>query len=210
MLPTLKAYINETIEYYFAKVQRPNGSFYAVRIQDESITHTAYVLKCLCDYSKQFPSDEKQEDLRTIIEKAETYLIGQLSKRSQNPNEPQLFNRRIDIKNHERFEEFIISRNPKKYEKYEHCAELIVAETLIKVIEYHNNDHPEAATMLSWLAATYIPTVKCPNVKKILIPSERVELQYPIYYIYYYRMFISDFIKLLGANPDMLKSEEKP
>ena len=35
-------------------------------------------------------------------------------------------------------------------------------------------------------------------------------IKYPIYYIYYYRMFISDFIKLLDANPDMLKSEEKP
>ena len=190
----ISTFIHETIHYYFKEVQQPNGSFYAVNDTEESITHTAYVINSLITYCEKFPNNEFTAAAQTILTNAADFLILELSRRSTPLHDANEQQRRMEIKDYERFEDFKFA--DKAPENYEHCVELIVAEALVKIIQNGIKCDNETLRLLFWLASTYINTVDC-RANSVYIRGKKDAPRFPIYYIYYYRMFLCDFIQLL-------------
>lgn len=175
------------------------GAFKRYADTEFSVTHTAYVVKSLQQYVRQ----QAQPDpvVLQILAPAVDYLL--------NAVEQMQVQGGFFFKDWERFENFCDSdpeemgSNPLKGtygERYEHCAELIVAEALIKIAE-NTNDGPlcdRVMQLLQWLFDTYAATSVKQRHDNIFIKSARPkELMYPIYYLYYYRMFLWDYLSLL-------------
>ena len=200
--------IHSTVRF-FANNQH-SGGFKKGR--NLSITHTSYVIKSLHNYLMLWNKPAREEDIdtdkikmaRDVIEKASEYLLTELESRS-NPGE---WRRTLKVEEQERSEKFQF--DDIHSENYEHCAELIVAETLIKTYNYFKNNDPHQAErsqrLLIWLAAICILSADRESAIPIAIKSNLGTSEWhPIYYVYYYRMFVSDFTKLLKENPDFYK-----
>jgi hypothetical protein len=175
---------------YFASIQNSDDGSCKKTDADEntSITHTAYVIKSL--YAFLSSINQPHEKAEEILSPAVRYLIEKVEKMKEN--------NQFQARNFERFEVDPDSNNIENIDQYEHCVELIVAETLIKIRERNADYTDRAAECLEWLLYNYIN--KPHRFKKvddmIFIRGEQQKLKYPIFYIYYYRMVLTDYRRL--------------
>ncbi len=173
-----------------------------------SLTHTAYVLKSLDTYvsAADTRGTEAATLAESIIEKAAAYIESRVG--AMCATEGLSF--RDD---EERFDSFA---SPKKSdesaplrstkgEKFEHCAELIVAEALCKIAA--REESPTKRRALTDMIQTLMYRFSSARVEyakgdtDIRILSCRPEaLKHPIYYVYYYRMAILDYLLLLDSE----------
>lgn len=214
----LNTYINEILNY-FEDIQNTVTGAFRIRVKDESspvqsttkdsITHTAYVIKSLYIYREQRHNEEKSiTKTQSMLEKATKYLLTRLEEMKKNNT--------LSIQPFERFERFFDENYKedneefrKKAENYEHCAELIAAEALIK-IAWHSEKHgKQAFVLLYWLLSTYITSgvIIDNGPVDFMIKGENPELPYPIYYAYYFRMVMSDYLRLLQKRDADQKKE---
>lgn len=176
----------DSIFNYFKTVQTPNGSFSRLMDEDSeeqgSVTHTAYVIKSLFEFL-----DESSYSNKTLDD-AISYLLGRV--------EEMMSSDSFDFSEWERFE--IDRDDTSGAEQYEHCAELIVAETLIKIAEKKDKYFDRAITCLEWMMDKFCGESErfYRKYNQIFIKGAQEHLTYPIFYIYYYRMVLMDYLLL--------------
>lgn len=214
----LNTYINKILNY-FEDIQNTVTGAFCIRVKDESspvqsttkdsITHTAYVIKSLYIYREQRHNEEESiTKTQSMLEKATTYFLSRLSEMQKD--------NALSIQPFERFERFFDENYQedneefrKKAENYEHCAELIAAEALIK-IAWHSEQYGEQAfALLDWLLSTYTASgvIIDNGPVDFMIKGENSELPFPIYYAYYFRMVMSDYLRLLQKRDAEQKEE---
>ncbi|MBR4016978.1 MAG: hypothetical protein IKK11_04100 [Oscillospiraceae bacterium] len=192
------------IMQFFRKEQRKSddhmtGAFKRYADSEYSITHTAYVIKSLYQYiCSGGPESQMAEE---IMQVAIRYFVPAVQK--------QMYSGKMVFDEFERFENFCDSdpENPLEEnllestygDRYEHCAELIIAETLVKIAEYTRDEnlYNDILQILEWIFTTYSATSVVRYQDTIRIKGCRTDLCYPIYYLYYYRMFLWDYLSLL-------------
>lgn len=194
--------LDKTIESFdgqFCKHGRDFGAF--KNGNDYSITHTAYIIKSLYAYIARFGNGAcgasgDIQSAKSIIKYATEYLLSRLERMREND--------KLDFAEHERFEKFYVAplrpfdakSDGHTFENYEHCSELIVCETLVKILNDHTDER--AFECLQWMVQKYIGESGqiCYERDFLYINGKRGKDSFPIYYLYYYRMFLFDYLSL--------------
>lgn len=203
----LDIYIDEILNYFEDVQNTVTGAF--MKNESDSITHTAYVIKSLYIYREQRHSEEDPiTKTQSMLEKATKYLLTRLEEMKKNNT--------LSIQPFERFERFFDENYKedneefrKKAENYEHCAELIAAEALIKIAWHSEKYGKQAFALLDWLLSTYTTSgvIIDNGPVDFMIKGENSELPFPIYYAYYFRMVMSDYLRLLQKRDAEQKEE---
>lgn len=176
------------------------GAFRRFERTEFSVTHTAYVIKSLYQYAQDH--GDETGGLQSILDPAIDYLVKRVDEMKENG--------RVYFRDFEVFEDFCDSEDASldndglrsTYgEKYEHCAELIVGEALIKIAEYTRDEALCSRVMeqLRWLFNSYTEDKRVIGLDgdTLRVKGIRDFLPYPIYGLYYYRMFLWDYLLLL-------------
>ena len=185
-----------------------SGAFCRKGDSEISRTHTAYVIKSLHGYLQQ--TENPTPFVREILADAENYLLGCI-------RDARLHND-MRFYEFERFENFCAPRFKDEKnspyhsnfgEKYVHCAELLVAEALIKIAGNPENSpcvREEATSLTDWLLHIYnkqiitnenhLLLVKGTNPDFDYLDYDYPPLNYPIFHLYYYRMVMWDYLQL--------------
>lgn len=194
------------ILYYFKDRQnKDDGAFSrsSVGNRSSSLTHTAHVTKSLFSFlNDYFIGEQESEIARLILAKTAPYIVGRVKEMRKRGS--------FTISDFERFEideEIKAAYGNKNMDQYEHSSEFIVAITLMKIAKAMPEYKKEAVSCINWIMNIYLG----PNSKKIVrngatllvTGSQERELPYPIFYIYYYRMMLHDYMKFIDGSEDM-------
>ena len=193
--------------------QKENGAFIRNVGEPDSVTHTAYVVKSLCQYMHM--TTDVPDVMKQVVNRGVAYLV----KRANQMMKSNTWHLNDD---YERFEHFCAPEPPRDAkeksllksnhkEKYEHCAELILAEALIKAAMWTDDKEmrQQILKLLRWVFVSYVSNLDIVRDDErdfntrddfIKIPGHNKNLKYPIYYLYYYRMFLWDYLLLLEAH----------
>lgn len=177
-----------------------HGAFRRFERTEFSVTHTAYVIKSLYQYMQD--CGDAHGKLRRILTPAVDYLLRRVETMKQNGE--------IRFQDWELYEDFCDSEKDdhdgdglkSTYgEKYEHCAELIIGEAMIKIAENTEDSAlgHRVMDLLKWLVGTYCrdKRVESRDGETVRVKGLRDFLPYPIYGLYYYRMLLWDYLLLL-------------
>lgn len=187
------------------------GAFRRFSEWEYSVTHTACVIKSLYNYRSHLEKGgQTNQTVEAILDRADRYLLDRVAEMQAEG--------RLSFQDFERYENFFAKDPDDKDndllesnygETYEHCAELILAEALIKIAGRPSPVSEKAYALLCWLLHTYLKkgngTVEERRGQYLLIRGTNPNLPYPIYYAYYFRMVMSDYLLLLKK-----RKEEKP
>lgn len=173
----------------------------------ESKTHLAYVLNSLTNFIA------KTDDIPEQIRKEAEHTIGtckdlllDLFCVRDSFNDGELYERFEDRRAVAGKPEIVAPPNLNAFFEtssdelnYEHCAELIVAEAFLKISE--NETDPDKKKK-AWSNAEKLITkfqerVHCGHSISIMRRNDQVSPSTPIYYLYYYRMVLNDYWKLV-------------
>ena len=214
----LTRHINEINQYipkicnYFIGAHRSYMFSRNLR-ENPSITHTALTIKALVAFSNsQINTDEKELlETKTKVDALLSRVIPNFVESVEDKTDDS----GLSIEEWERFEvpkDMVRTPGTDGIDQYEHCAELIVAETLIKIAESEQyREYKERATVcLEWILDTYMEGAAkfLRENDKVLIRSSNDNFKYPIFYLYYYRMVLMDYLLFTnGINDD--KNKEK-
>ncbi len=198
------------ILYYIQSMQRKVGehigAFCRMGEREISRTHTAYVIKSLYGYLQQTESPESF--VKEMLTEAEAYLLNCIQKAREEDY--------LQFEEFERYENFCAPDSTGKDnplyssnfgDKYEHCAELLIAEALIKIAGNPSNPkeiQQKAAALVDWLLHTYSDSCVTTNEgHPLLVKGNNPNLDYPIFYLYYYRMVMWDYLQLQKKREEM-------
>lgn len=198
------------ILYYIQSMQRKVGeyvgAFYRKGELEVSRTHTAYVIKSLYGYLQQ--TENPEPFVKEMLADAEAYLL-KCVQEARETND-------LRFEEFERYENFCAPDSSGKEnspyssnfgEKYEHCAELLIAEALIKIAGNGDNsaqNRQEAAALVDWILHTYSDScVTAKEGRPLLVKGNNPNLDYPIFYLYYYRMVMWDYLQLQNKREEM-------
>lgn len=175
------------------------GAFRRFAGTEYSATHTAYVIKSLYQYIQDHG---QSEELDRILLPAIDYLLEKMDAMKLDGD--------MHFREWERYEDFCDS-DPNDNdgdclkstfgEQYEHCAELIIGEALIKIAENIQDVTlaAKAKTILAWMFDKYLEEKRLVGIDgdTVRVRGVRSFLPFPIYALYYYRMFLWDYLQLL-------------
>lgn len=175
------------------------GAFCRMGDREVSRTHTAYVIKSLYGYLQQ--TENPEPFAKAMLTEAEAYLLRCVREAWEEDY--------LRFEEFERYENFCAPDSSGKEnspyssnfgDKYEHCAELLIAEALIKTAGNPDNSaqiRQEAAALVDWLLHTYSDSCVITNAgQPLLVKGNNPDLDYPIFYLYYYRMVMWDYLQL--------------
>lgn len=176
------------------------GAFRRFGGTEYSVTHTAYVIKSLYQYILDHGG--AYAELEGILEPAIAYLMEKM--------EAMKLDGDMHFREWERYEDFCDS-DPNDNdsdclkstfgEQYEHCAELIIGEALIKIAENTTDAAlcSRVMALLQWLFGKYLEEKRLVGIDgdTVRVRGVRSFLPFPIYALYYYRMFLWDYLLLL-------------
>ena len=202
-----------SIIHRFAHIQRASGAFRRLEKRGEdSLTHTAYVVRALVAFSKQSNQNGNQdfdEEMLTITENIIVKAAKYIKERVVSIQKENM----LRLKDHETSDDF-------DGDKYEHCVELILMDTLIKLSEYlpATPQNREEYAIISnrcfdlaeWLLKRYHEqkdNVIQDDDNFIYIRSGNRGYVYPIYGVYYYRMVLLNYLLHLQNNPKNVNTE---
>lgn len=200
------AEVVDSVPEYLRSIQGDCGGFQRFRDGadenvENSITHTAYVVKLMCTYIDIRSGDDCEPSLecaRAVLGQAEQYLMRRVRELEKAET--------LTFGDWEKYDDFCSSEMGREKgllrssagDRYEHCIELIVAEALCKLAESGNaqTESGELMSHVHWILHNFSLT-RIDRQEGINIRGNYPDrLKYPIYYVYYYRMVVLDYLRL--------------